>query len=102
MHRGDLIKGKVKQTLLKLRNPKKAGRIYCPAFLSVKMFIQTLKKGRLMFHPWTAAHKKLGIFMKPNCAQMLIFKQKYQVRLLQLAAQLWVQPNRLAPVQRLG
>lgn len=32
--------------------------------------------GQLIFHSWTSAHKKLGIFMKHNCAQMLIFKQR--------------------------
>ena len=34
------------------------------------------KEGELIFHAWTAAGKKLGKFMKHNCVQMLIFKQR--------------------------
>lgn len=138
-HRLTLSKARRNKRGVMLGNPMEGGRIHCPVlFFFSKRCCYSLKdpverkikrRRQLIFHSWTCAHKKLGIFMKHNCVQMLIFKQRsirctsfgYSTPLAlmkslaraegeAIAARLWARLNgrdahdlaHLAPVQHLG
>lgn len=61
-------------------NPVRAGRTGPASFRPDAAQRETRREQGLVFHCWPAAQEHPGIFMRPNCVQMLIFKQEYQVR----------------------
>lgn len=61
-------------------NPVRAGRTGPASLRPDAAQRETRRDPGLVFHCWPAAQEQPGIFMRPNCVQMLIFKQEYQVR----------------------